>query len=352
MKSSFRLSRSRIGSHRLGALVAALFLFAAPCAPARADDGALFDAVRAADMRVTAIGWRLATANAPLCDRIEAGTGMQLHTLDQFDSGVRESARKHFGFATPVAVEGVIPGSPAERAGVRPDDSLVRVGTVDIAALPGTPGSTDRLVAAQLAIAALPRDTPMAIEAIRGGAPVRMTLQPVAACKSRFELELGSGFSASADGTMVQIGAGFLDAYPDDQLAAVIAHEFAHNILHHRDRLEARGVDYGLLSGFGANVKYFRQTELQADLLSVYLLANADYPMRATTAFWKHFGPSKAGGILRSRSHPAWRDRVATLEAEVAKAEALSARPIIPGLIADRDKPLDGDWQSILVRSR
>jgi hypothetical protein len=301
-------------------------------------------------MRVATIGWRIATANARLCDRIEAGTGLQLHTLDQFDANARDAARAHFRFATGVAVEGVIPGGPADRAGVRPDDSLVRVGAVDMAALQGKPGSTDRLVAAQLAIAALPLDAPVAIELLRDGARTRVTLQPVRACKSRFELQLDGSFSASADGTMVQIGSGFLDDYPEDQLAAVIAHEFAHNILHHRDRLEARGVNYGLLAGFGANVKYFRQTEVQADLLSVYLLGNADYPMRSSVSFWKHFGPSKAGGILRSRSHPAWRDRVATLAAEIARAEALSARPMMPALIAERDKPLDGDWQSLLVR--
>jgi hypothetical protein len=351
MKPTSRIVRRRIFNLGLGALVSVFALVALPGAPARADDAALFEAVRAADMRVAGIGWRLATANARLCDRIEAGTGLQLHTLDQFDAGARTAAKEHFHFDTPVAIEGVIPGSPAEQAGLRPDDSLVRAGTVDIAGVPGKPGTTDRLVAAQLAIAALPENAPIVVEVIRAGAPMRVTLQPIPACKSRFELELDGAFSASADGAMVQIGSGFLDDYPDDQLAAVIAHEFAHNILHHRDRLEARGVDYGLLSGFGSNVKYFRQTELQADLLSVYLLGNADYPMRATVAFWKHFGPSKAGGILRSRSHPAWRDRVATLEAEVAKAEALSARPIVPALIAERDKPLDGDWQSILVRS-
>lgn len=319
---------------------------------ARADDAGLLEAVRAADMRVARIGWGLATANAALCDRIEAGTGLQLHTLDQFDAGARESARAHFGFASPVAIEGVIPGSPADKAGLRQDDSLVRLGTVDIATLPGKPGTTDRLVAAQLAIANLSPVSAITVDAIRAGQPVRVTIEPVAACKSRFELELNGSFSASADGAMVQIGSGFLDDYADDQLAAVIAHEFSHNILHHRDRLEARGVDYGILSGFGANVKYFRQTEVQADLLSVYLLGNAGYPMRASIDFWKHFGPSKAGGILRSRSHPAWRDRVATLEAEVAKAEAVSARPVMPALITERSKPLDGDWQSILVRSR
>jgi len=333
-------------------LAGTISAFALPCVHAQADneDAKLLEAVRAADLRVAVIGWRLATKNAALCDQIEAGIGVQLHTLDQFDANARKSAKAHFGFVTPVAIEGVIAGSPAEQAGLRPDDSLVRLGPVEIARLAGRPGTTDRLVASQLAIAALPQDAPIEVDVIRAGAPVHVTVQPVPACKSRFELELDGGFGASADGTMVQIGSGFLDDYPDDQLAAVIAHEFAHNILRHRDRLEARGVDYGLLAGFGANVKYFRQTEVQADLLSAYLLANAGYPVRASVAFWQHFGPSKAGGILRSRSHPAWRDRVATLEAEAAKIDALPTRPLVPALIADRNKPLDGDWQSILVR--
>jgi hypothetical protein len=351
MKPLFRTSRRRAPGRRLGVLagfLAPLALLGAPAA--QADDTAMLEAVRAADMRVAAIGWRLATANAALCDRIEPGIGMQLHALDQYGGPQRDVAARHFGFATPLAIEGVMPGSPAEQAGLRADDSLVRVGTVDIASLPGKMGKADRLDAAHLAIAALAPEAPIEVDAIRAGAPIHVTIRPVRACKTRFELD--EGFSASASGTVVQIGTGFVEDYPEDQMAAVIAHEFAHNILHHRDRLEARGVDYGLLSGFGANVKYFRQTEIEADLLSVYLLANANYPVRASVAFWKRFGPSKAGGILRSRSHPAWRDRVATLEAESAKIEALSTRPIVPALLARRDQPLDGDWEAILVRSR
>ncbi len=331
-------------------VAAGLLTAAAPCQAS--DDAALFEAVREADLRIATIGWRLATTNAPLCDRLESGTGLQLHTLDQFAPARRDGAVRHFGFVTPVAVEAVVPDSPAAKAGAMPDDSLLRAGPVDMAALPGKPNTTDRLAAAQSAIAGLPRGTAIEITANRNGGPAKYRVMPVAACATRFELELNNGFTASADGKLVQIGSGFLDSYSDDQLAAAIAHEFAHNILHHRDRLEARGVDYGLLSGFGANVKYFRQTEIQADLLSVYLLANAGYPPRAAVEFWKKFGPSKAGGILRSRSHPAWRDRVATLEAEITKIEQSPGRPIIPTLIADRDKPLDGDWQSILVRSR
>ena len=323
--------------------------------PAEADAGQnreTFEAVREADLTLATIGWRLSVSNAPLCDRLEPGIGLQLHTLDQFDSASRTAAQTHFGFATPVAVEGVIAGSPAERAGIRRDDSLVRVGSVDIAALPGKAATTQRLVATQIAIANLPSSAPIEVEAIRAGAPIKVTVQPVPACRSRFELLLSSGYNARADGTMVQISSQFLEEYTPDQVAAAVAHEFSHNILHHRDRLEARGVDFGMLSGFGANVKYFRQTELQADLLSVYLLANAGYSPRASIDFWKRFGPSKAGGIFRSRSHPHWRDRVATLEAEIRKLEALSVRPMIPSLIAERSQPLSGDWQSLLIRKK
>lgn len=329
-----------------------LLFVALPASAATGQNRETFEAVREADLALATIGWRLSVPNAPLCDRLEAGLGLQLHTLDQFDSSSRAAAKAHFGFATPVAVEGVIVGSPAERAGIRRDDSLVRVGSIDIAALPGKLGTTQRLVAAQLAIADLPPGAPIEVEAIRAGVPVKVTIHPVPACRSRFELLLTSGYNASADGTMVQISSRFLEEYTPDQVAAAVAHEFSHNILHHRDRLEARGVDFGMLSGFGANVKYFRQTELQADLLSVYLLANAGYPPRASVAFWQRFGPSKAGGIFRSRSHPHWRDRVVTLEAAIAKLETISARPMIPDLIAERSQPLDGDWQSLLIRHR
>ncbi|WP_231028509.1 M48 family metallopeptidase [Sphingomonas sp. IC-56] len=309
------------------------------------------EAARQADMQLARIGWRLALSNVALCDRREAGLGLQLHTLDQFEGGVRAAAKTHFKFASDVAVEGVVPGSPADRAGLREDDSLVRVGTVTFAGLNGAPGTTDRLVASQLAVGALPQDGPIEVEAIRDGKPLRFTVYPVPICKSRFELRLASDFRASADGSMVQISSAFFDAYPEQNVAAAIAHELSHNILRHRDRLDARGVDFGLLSGFGGNVKYFRQTEIQADLLSAYLLANAGYDLKVSIAFWKAFGPSKAGGIFRTRSHPHWRDRVATLEAEIGKIAARGERPIVPAMLAERERPLDGNWQALLIRN-
>ena len=349
-KRQITISVGWIALHILGAC--ALLGVSTSSARPASDDSALFEQLRASDLEMATIGWRLASSNAPLCDVLEPGLGLQVHTLDQFAPQLRDSAQRHFKFATAVAVEGVVAGSPAAQAGLRADDSLVRIGPVDIAASTGKPGTTQRLVAVQLAIAKLPPAEPIEIEAIRDGAPLTVTVHPVPACRSRFELELADDFGASADGSMVQVSSKLVETYRGDRAVAAIAHEFSHNILHHRTRLEARGVTFGMLSGFGGNVKYFRQTEIQADILSVYLLANAGYDPKAAPDFWRDFGPNHAGSIFNSRSHPHWRDRIATLEAEITKVQADPARPHVSKLIAERDQPLDGDWQSLLVRHR
>lgn len=337
----------------LGAALAGGLGWIALAGSAAAQDSqrsAEFEAIRAADLQFARLGFRLATANVALCDRLEPGTGLQLHTLDQFPTSERDAATAHFGFAGEVAIEGVVPGSPADSAGLRADDTLVRVGTVTVADIGGTPNTTDRLVAAQTAIAALPAEAPMSVSVLRGGTPVDVVIQPVPACLSRFELRLADDFNGLADGTMVQMSSSYLETYPEDQVAAAMAHELAHNILRHRERLEAIGVDWGLLAGFGGNVKYFRQAEIQADILAVSLLANAGYDVFTSVRFWEDFGPKRAGGILRSRTHPHWRDRVATIRREADRVSTISARPTIPPILASRDVPMDGDWRSILVR--
>src|SRR3546814_4955310 len=66
-------------------------------------------------------------ANVALCDRRAGATGLVLHALDSYDSGIRDAARRTFGFETPVAVEAVVPQSAAARAGVRADESVAAI---------------------------------------------------------------------------------------------------------------------------------------------------------------------------------------------------------------------------------
>ena len=120
------------------------------------------------------------------------------------------------------------------------------------------------------------------------------------------------------------------------------------SILRHRERLEAVGVSFGMLAGLGRNVRYFRETELEADILSVALLANAGYAPEAAVRFWRDFGPKHTGGVLRSRSHPAWRDRVATLENAIAMLG--TEHPVRPAILGNRNGPLEGNWQALITR--
>lgn len=319
-------------------------------APASADD-AMFEAIRGADAVLARIGYRLATANASLCDRLEPGLGLLLHTPDQYARELREEAVRHFRFDGPVGVEDVIPGSPAVSAGVRVDDGLFGIGPARFApADPAAQASTAALIRAYQQVAALPPDEPLEIRGRRSGQDYVRIATPVPACRTRFELVIRPDFTADADGEMVQISSRFFEKYPQDVVAAAVAHELAHNILHHRKRLEEKGVSYGLASGFGRNVRYFRQTELEADILSVSLLANAGYDPHVAVRFWQAFGPSHAGGGLRSRSHPAWRDRLATIERAIT--ELGTERPNRSAILRTRDQSLDGNWQALLVKSR
>src|SRR3546814_5297547 len=115
---------------------------------------------------------------------------------------------------------------------------------------------------------ALPPARPLTLHLRRDGVDHNRSVIPIPACRSRFEVVLGNSFLAQADGELVQIGSRFLADYPQ-WVAAPIAHELAHNILRHRERLEAKGVNYGLLSGIGRNVGYFRSEEHTSELQSL-----------------------------------------------------------------------------------
>lgn len=337
------------------AVVAALlFGTTMPSALAQAKRGQtpqnLYEMVRAADLQLATIGYRLATANAGLCDRLEPATGLKLHTLDQFNASARDAAKAYFRFESPLAVEGVVAGSPAETAGVRAGDSIVRIASIDLSQGNWKAGTTQRLVAVEQALLALPIRDAIVVEILRKGAPLSFTLQPTPACQSRYELRIANDFEASADGSMVQISSRFLETFPADQVAAVVAHELSHNILHHRERLEARGVQYGIMSMMPGNAKYFRQTEIAADILSLTLLKNAGIDSGSAIAFWRVFGPRYSAKLLRSSTHPAWRDRVATMEREIAASATAGGAPLAPKILADRAAPLNGDWQSLMTR--
>lgn len=323
-------------------VLAALAAIASPAADS--PNEAFFGVLRTADTRLATIAERLATANVDLCDQRQPALGMVLHSLRQYRESDWTTVKRVFGFRAPVAVETVIAGGAAQAAGVLPNDAVVAIGDQPLptaVADGGKPASTDRDRALAL-IAAAPPGQPLAVTFDRDGATVRRILTPRAACKSRFEIVIGNGFDAQADGDNVQLGEKFFEGMTDEEVAVVVAHELSHNILHHRARLDKAGVTRGIAGEFGRNARLIRETEDQADALSVYVLANAGYDPLAPGRFWKKWG-NKIGteGIFRSRTHASGRSRGAAMDAIAASITTDAPRPLVPASVASRAKPLE-----------
>lgn len=323
-------------------ILAALTLLAAPLASAA--PGAApspYAALAATEARVAAIGFRLTTANAAWCPVRQPQFGWIWGDPRLYDGDRRAEALAVYAAsdASHAFVAAVAPASPAVGAGLRAGNPVV---AIDGAPVPD--GADDhpfaRITAIEMLLASRPADT--AID-LQGGADRIVQVTPVPGCASDFRVEAQDKPGAVADGRLVLVNQGLAEFAPDDaELAAAIAHELAHNILRHRARLDAAGVDRGLGKQFGRSARLFRQTEVEADRLSVWLLAGAGYDPGAAARFWSRFGQRKGRPLFQAGTHPGWRDRVATLEAEAATIAAAVAagQPLRPPLV-DAPPPLE-----------
>lgn len=337
---------------RAGMLVTLALASQAYANPAATDaKEALLSQIKHVESRMDRIGNRLAVGNARLCKKLQPDVGVVLHALDSYHADMRSAARSHFGFGGNLAIMAVRSAAAAERAGLRENDSIVAVNGVATEVILSEQPSLTSLIAADRLIASFSPMEPIVFTVNRQDQIRTIAVQPEPKCRVRFELIVSPRFDVSADGEMVQISSRFFATLSDSELAALLAHELAHNILEHPQRLAARGVSRGMLAGLGRNVPYYRQTETQADILSVALLVNAGYPAHNATRFWAGAGRVIFGGAFKSRSHPSWKDRAATTAKEAERLAREVKRPIIPEILSSRENALDGNWQAILVRA-
>lgn len=325
---------------RLLALAAPIVL-ALPVPADAALSRAELEELRAVDARLAAIGHRLVTANAALCTTRAPATGIVLHALQQYAPDERATARTVFGFATPFAVETVVPGSAAAQAGVRANDGLVAVNGVALPDAPASGGASSASRDQALATIAAAPAGPLRLTVLRDGQRRELTLNPPLACPTRFEVLLGAGLDAQSDGKVVQLGVRWLTEHDDDAIAAIAAHEFAHAVLLHRERLEKAGVATGLLAEFGRDRRLTRKIEDQADQLSVALLYNAGFDPALAVRFWQGPGLRVDGGILRSRTHASAAARARAITAEIATIPPGAPRPWTPPVLATREGALE-----------
>ncbi len=312
-------------------LLAAVPLSAQAQAP-RAPDAQTVQALQnlqKLDQRINAIGYRLVAANAPFCAEQVARAGLMLHDIDQY--GDAAAARYALGFGGPIAINAVAPGTPAAEAGLRPGHGLWTINGEQVNSLPidgselqGEKPAYRRIAAVNRALARSLAKGPAELAVGTAQEQRMVTITPVMTCPSRFQIEVSQDRNASANGEMVSVSSRLAEYFlDDDEFAAVVAHELSHNLLRHRDRLDAQKVNRGFFGQFGKSAGRIRETEIEADRLSVWLMANAGFDPQAAIRFWTRYGKQHGKGIFSASTHYRWKKRVQLFEEEIAKMQAM-----------------------------
>ena len=276
------------------------------------------DVVRSADLRLAAIGYRLAHVNAALCDRSEMMTGLAMHDAGGYAPATRKGGLDALGLTTGFGVLSITADSAAARAGILSGDEILKVNDVDLATFRtdqiSARASYDRMDSFLMFLSDALQQGPVAIVVRRGTTLQTLSLSGDAGCGGQFTVQPGKALNAWSDGKYVAVTTGLMNRVSNDnELAFVIAHEMAHNILRHREQLEGRSALFAQL-GIGAGK--VKATEVEADSYAIKLMAGAGFDLEGAGQFLASF--SKARWMDLPITHPGIRRRIEIVNAAIA----------------------------------
>jgi beta-barrel assembly-enhancing protease len=283
------------------------------------------------DLRLAATGYRIAYANRNFCKQTERNPGFVMHDILQYPDA--EIARAAFGFAQPVSVSAVVAGGPAALAGLRFGDGLTGMSSAKWDWSKYTPKDANAritVIKTDMRKRLADHDS-VAMQIERGGKAMSVLIEPVMLCASDFQIDTVKGKDAGADGHMVSVSIGLaLYAANDDEFAFIVAHEMAHNVLGHRAQLDAANAR--------KNNKAILATEVEADRLSVWLMANARYDPNGAIRFAMRCRKDSCLGLFTDSKHLGWKKRAEIIQAEIDLIRAATVKDTVvtPPLLRGR----------------
>lgn len=177
-------------------------------------------------------------------------------------------------------------------------------------------------------------------------------------CEFEVVLDAGkTGLNAHADGQRVVVYPAMVDfAKNDNQLAFVIAHEFAHSIMNHIESQKknvlvggiigmlgdiaatSQGIDtggqFGELGASQGMLRYSPSFESEADYVGLYILARSDFNIDEAPGFWRMMSIAEPRAVYINSTHPNNPTRTIEMEKTVAeiKAKRQAKQPLHPNI--------------------
>ena len=169
-----------------------------------------------------------------------------------------------------------------------------------------------------------PRDGTVSLRVLERNGEQQLDFTAFGGCPTKVTLIEDEAVNAWADGSSIRITTGLLArCQSDDDLALVLGHEMAHNLLRHRWRLVGRIGASGLLPSGEAAARELHDDEEEADRIAVSLSMAAGYDLGGAVEFMDglldrslarsetHPGPQRRLALLRDAISDALRDGVA-----------------------------------------
>ena len=270
----------------------------------------------------------LQTATQQCGDKVKPKLGVQLHTEDDYPSSQQQAAREAFGSLEGIRIKDAIVGGPAEGK-LLPGDRLLQINGEQVA-------QSSQSAALQLR-KAMSDDLTVTLEVEREGAETAVRLDAVELCDYAVILNRRDAINAFADGESIIINEGLMRfAQADEELALIIAHELAHNVIDHRaDKirggligglfdiaisLSGNVISPGIGVGLGANL-FSQEYEVEADTLAIRLMHQQGYAVESLPEFWRKMASVHPSSIHHGKqaSHPTTVERYLIMKKEVER---------------------------------
>jgi predicted Zn-dependent protease len=186
---------------------------------------------------------------------------------------------------------------------------------------------------------------PLQLLVEREGQRRTITMWAVPACQFSLGLIQSEAVNGFSNGRQVAMTTGAMRAFVwDDELAWIVAHEIAHNILSHVQNIKLQMMLNSFLRAtVGTSSPSMRGDEplvreMQADYVGAYLMARAGYDLDAIWRVWERYRkaesrqPAVTDGM--AHTHPTTGERLAAFEQTLSEIEGKRRRgePLQPRL--------------------
>lgn len=316
-----------------------------PAAPKPVDtpEQAALRKLTAQQDRLYRVAAPLLTSNAQLC-KGNARNLLGFTAKNKFSYPTEfVNAAQGMGYDDRLQVTGVLPGSGADRAGVKRGDILLAV-----ADKPLQQGPDAERQAANVLGPLVTGRAPIKLTVLRNKAQQNLIVPLTLACAFSIELGNADNVNTYADGRRVLITRGMLNfVQSDDELAYLIAKDMAHNSLGHAirqrmvattgsviDNLMRAQPDATATAGTGGIRPYPQDLDASADNLALYMLVRAGYSIDGFAAFWQRLATQYPATVPNGYTalHPATAYRLTMIDksTQTLKAKQAAGRPLVP----------------------